>query len=306
MKLSLPNAVTTRVARSSLVAQAHSPKVLFYGGLVLMGATVVTACKGTLKLEGVLDDIKADREDVKSVVERHPDKYSDREITKLNYYVTARGIARVAKLYLPAVSLGVAAVACLTSSHNQLTRRNAGLSAALAATERALDSYRARVRETYGEDKELELWRGEKTETVAVTDDEGRETKSKKKVKIGGGHSPYARIWGRDTTNEWDPQPEYNLAKLRHVQEYMTLRLNSKGHVFLNEVHDELGLSRTTAGQVVGWKSKKYGGSDGYVDFGVLAQGDEIKFLDFVTGREDHIMLDFNVDGEIYREFIDE
>lgn len=301
MKLNIPSAVTTRVANQSLALQKASPRVLFYGGLALMGATVVSAAKNTLKLEGVLEDIKSDREDVISVVKRNPGKYSDRELTKLNAYITFKGAARIAKLYLPAVSLGVAAVACLTTSHNQLMRRNAGLSAALAATERALDSYRSRVREAYGDDRELELFRGERTEMVPVLDDEGRETKSKKKVKVGGGYSPYARLWGQDTTNEWDPHSEYNLAKLRHVQEWGTMRLNHKGHLFLNEVFDELGLDRMPFGAVVGWLSEKNGGQDGFVDFGILETGDQVKFLDFVTGRENHIMLDFNVDGEIWR-----
>lgn len=301
MKISLPNAVTSRVAGTALVAQKHSPQFLFYGGLALMGATVVSACKGTLKLEATLDDIKRDRDDIKAVVAGEPDRYSEKEIARLNVYVTARGLARVAKLYLPAASLGVAAVACLTSSHNQLMRRNAGLSAALAATERALDGYRNRVREAYGDDRELELWRGEKTEERPVLDDEGRETKSKTKVKTGGGHSPYARVWGRDTSTEWDPVSDYNLAKLRTVQEYATMRLNSKGHLFLNEVFDELGLDRTPAGAVVGWLSVKNGGNDGFVDLGVLRQGNEVEWLDFVRGHEDHILLDFNVDGEIWR-----
>lgn len=301
MKLKLPNAVTTRSAKVLLRAQKNSPQVLFYSGLALMGATVVSSARGTLKLEAVLDDIKADREDVQRVADRHPEKYSERDITKLNAYVTVKGAARVAKLYLPAIGLGVAAVSCLTASHNTLSRRNAGLSAALAATERAMESYRGRVREAYGDERELSLWRGESTETVPVLDDEGRETKSTKKVKTGGGHSPYARIWGQDTTNEWDPQPEYNLAKLRSVQEYGTLVLNSKGHLFLNEIFDELGLDRTPAGAVVGWLSKKEGGNDGYVDFGVLEDGAKLSFLDFATGRENHIMLDFNVDGEIWR-----
>lgn len=303
MKFKVPNAVSTRVAHQSLVLQKASPKVLFYSGLVLMGATVVTACKGTLKLEGVLEDVRRDREDVKAAQIRNPEKYSDRDISKLNFYITAKGLARIGQLYLPAVSLGVASVACLTTSHNQLTRRNAGLSAALAATERALDSYRARVRESIGEERELKLWRDEKKVETPITDDEGRETKSTKKVKVGGGMSPYARVWGRDTSNEWDPRPEYNLAKLRHVQEWGTIMLNAKGHLFLNEIHDELGLDRTPAGAVVGWLSPKYGGGDGYVDFGVLSRDEEetIRFLDFVTGREDHILLDFNVDGEIWR-----
>lgn len=301
MKFSLPNAVTTRVARQALMAQKHSPQVLFYSGLVLMGATVVTACKGTLQLEDVLKEVQRDRADIQAVSIKQPEKYSDREITKLNTYVTAKGLAKVAKLYLPSIALGVAAVGCLTSSHNQLTRRNAGLSAALAATERALDSYRNRVREAYGDDRELELYRGVREEKVPVLDDEGRETKSSKKVKTGGGFSPYARLWGQETSPEWDPNPVYNLAKLRAVQEWATIQLNAKGHLFLNEVHDELGLERTTAGQAVGWLSQKYGGKDGYVDFGVLNHDDEAAFLDFVTGREDHIWLDFNVDGEVWR-----
>lgn len=301
MKLSLPNAVTTRFARQVLVTQKHSPQILFYGGLVLMAGTVVTACKGTLELEDVLEDIKRDRADVVDVVRTHPERYSEKQTAKLNVYITMKGLARIGKLYLPAVALGVAAVACLTSSHNQLTRRNAGLSAALAATERALNSYRDRVRDELGDDRELKLWRGERTEKVAQRDKDGNPTDKKTTIKTGGGYSPYARVWGRDTSTEWSPQPEYNLAKLRIVQEYLTLLLNSRGHVFLNDAFDELGLDRTPAGSQVGWMSEKYGGVDGYIDFGVLAPGEEIKFLDFVTGREEHVMLDFNVDGEIWR-----
>jgi Family of unknown function (DUF6353) len=305
MKLSLPNAVTTRAARTALVAQKNSPRILFVTGIALFGGSIVAACQGTLNLEKTLDEIQKQRNDVRDHIEDYPERYSDRQISRLHAYVTAKGVAKIAKLYLPSIALGVAAVGCLTVSHNQLTRRNAGLSAALAATERALDAYRNRVREAYGDDKELELWRGEKTESVPVLDDEGRETKSKTKIKVGGGYSPYSRIWGRDTTFEWDPRPEYNLAKLRSVQEYCTIKLNHYGHLFLNEVYAELGLDHTTAGSQVGWMASKYGGKDGFVDFGVLAPGEEVRWLDFVQGREDHIMLDFNVDGEIWRK-IDE
>lgn len=307
MKLSLPNAVTTRVAKQALVAKKNSPRILFVSGIALMGATVVTACKGTLQLEGVLDDVRKDREDVLAVAEARPEKYSEHDVKKLNMYITGKGMARVAKLYLPSIALGVAAVACLTASHNQLNRRNAGLSAALAATERALDNYRGRVRANLGDDKELELWRGETTETNTITDpDTGKKTKVT--LKNGGGTSPYARVWGRDTSTEWDSEEVYNLAKLRSVQSLMQLKLDSKGHVFLNEVFDELGLERTPAGAVVGWLSEKEGkrlgiNVDGYIDFGVMTNDpeQELRFLDFATGREDHIVLDFNVDGEIWR-----
>jgi hypothetical protein len=301
MKINLPNAITTRAGTLSIVAQKNSPKLLFGAGIVLFGATVVSAAQATLKLDGVLYDIKHDHRAITATADSTPDKWTQKEITKLHAYVSVKGVLHITKLYLPTLSLGVAAISCLTISHNQLTRRNAGLSAALAATERALDKYRHRIREEFGEEKELKLWRGEGTESEAILDDEGRETKSKKKVKVGGGHSPYACLWGRDTSSEWDPTPGYNVAKLRSVQEYATLRLNSRGHLFLNEVLDELGLPRTPAGAVVGWLSQKNGGTDGYVDFGVLVNGEKVQFVDFLTGDEEHIWVDFNVDGEIWR-----
>lgn len=301
MKINLPDAVTSRAGHLSLVAQKNSPKLLFGAGIVLFGATVVSAAQATLKLDDVLESIKSDREDIKEAERAHPENWSEKDVAKLNAYVSVRGVLKITRLYLPTIGLGVAAVSCLTVSHNQLNRRNAGLSAALAATERALDKYRNRIRDEFGEEKELKLWRGEHTEEHPVLDDEGRETKSKKKVKVGGGNSPYARLWGRDTSTEWDPQPEYNLAKLRSVQEYCTMKLNSTGHLFLNEVFDELGLDRSSEGAVVGWLSQKYGGQDGYVSFGVLREGTDVQFVDFLTGDEEHIWLDFNVDGEIWR-----
>lgn len=302
MKFSLPSSVTSKVAMKSLVLQKHSPQVLFYGGLALMGATVVSACQATLKLEGTLDDIRRDREDLKQVVAVHPDKYSDSDITKLNIYITARGAAKLIKLYLPTAVLSVAAVASLTGSNNILNRRNAGLSAALASTERAMAKYRERVIDTYGEEIDRDMMFGSDTIERKTFNADGSESKRTQKVKVyGEGRSPYARIWGQDTSTEWDPIPEYNLAKLRSIQTYMNNVLQSRGHVFLNDVFDELGLDRTPAGSVVGWLSEKNGGKDGYVDLGVLSQGEEVAFVDFMTGHETHLLLDFNVDGEIFR-----
>ena len=82
MKFKLPNAVTTRLAHTTLVAQKHSPQILFASGLVLMGATVITACKGTLALEDVLDEVKKDHDDINRVAASKPEKYSEKEVAK--------------------------------------------------------------------------------------------------------------------------------------------------------------------------------------------------------------------------------
>lgn len=69
-------------------------------------------------------------------------------------------------------------------------------------------------------------------------------------------------------------------------------RLALKGHVFLNEVYDKLGIERTPEGQIVGWVYDK---GSGYIDFGL----DSPESDTFMSGKERSVWLDFNVDGPI-------
>jgi hypothetical protein len=90
----------------------------------------------------------------------------------------------------------------------------------------------------------------------------------------------------------------YNQVFLRAQQCYFNDLLHSRGHVFLNEVYDALGLERSRAGAVVGWVVSKDRG-DNFIDFGIF-DGDRQAVRDFVNGNEGSILLDFNVDGVIY------
>jgi hypothetical protein len=85
---------------------------------------------------------------------------------------------------------------------------------------------------------------------------------------------------------------------LKTQQAYLNDILRIRGHVFLNEVYDALGLERTQAGALVGWISNNVDG-DCYIDFG-LFDGERPRVRDFVNGNERSILLDFNVDGVIY------
>ena len=86
---------------------------------------------------------------------------------------------------------------------------------------------------------------------------------------------------------------------LRRQQDYANEKLRSKGHLFLNEVYDMLGIHRTKAGNVVGWiYDEKNPVGDNYVDFGIYDIHKE-QNRDFVNGIERSILLDFNVDGPI-------
>lgn len=86
---------------------------------------------------------------------------------------------------------------------------------------------------------------------------------------------------------------------LKRQQAHATDRLQDKGHLFLNEVYDMLGMQRTKSGQVVGWiYDKKHPIGDNFVDFGIYDLYKE-KNREFVNGYEPSILLDFNVDGNI-------
>lgn len=52
---------------------------------------------------------------------------------------------------------------------------------------------------------------------------------------------------------EWNRNKGYNRIFIRAQEHYWNDMLNARGHVFLNEIYDGLGLPRIAAGQLVGW-----------------------------------------------------
>lgn len=107
--------------------------------------------------------------------------------------------------------------------------------------------------------------------------------------------SYYARFFDEGCTG-WTKDSEFNLIFLKQQQNYANELLRKKGHLFLNEVYDMLGIPRTKAGQMVGWiYNEKNPIGDNFVDFGI----NNARNKDFVNGYERIILLDFNVDGEI-------
>jgi hypothetical protein len=82
---------------------------------------------------------------------------------------------------------------------------------------------------------------------------------------------------------------------IQHQENYANHKLNAYGHVLLNDVYDSLGFERTAAGAVVGWL--KNGDGDGHIDFGIF----HVNNNRFVNGIERTVLLDFNVDGIVYK-----
>ena len=87
---------------------------------------------------------------------------------------------------------------------------------------------------------------------------------------------------------------------LKRQQNFANEKLQTNGFLFLNDVYEMIGIPKTKAGQIVGWiYDEKNPVGDNFVDFGIYDVNNEAK-RDFVNGYERSILLDFNVDGNIW------
>ena len=287
------------------MVQKHSPEILAGVGVVGVVASGVMACKATLKLNDILDECKETRDKIKEVEENpeFEDRYSTEDAKKdltVNYMQTSM---KIAKLYAPAVLLGSASLGCLLASNDILRKRNAALSAAYMTVDKGFKEYRQRVAERFGEEVEKEIRyniKAQEIETTVVNED-GSEAVVKETVNVMDPnlYSDYARFFD-EASPYWQNDPEYNLMFLKAQQQYANDLLKSRGRLFLNEVYEMLGIDKTKAGQIVGWVYNKENPSgDNFVDFGIYDMSKE-RVRAFVNGYEPNILLDFNVDGNIW------
>jgi len=283
----IPTSITNGLARHILVAQKNSPKVLFVAGIAGVVGSTFLACRATLKLSEKLEDFTYDIEQVKGMkTDEIAPAPSAFEYNKELAYVYAKNTLELTKLYAPAVILGSLSIGALTTSHVTLTRRNASLTAAYSALQMSFDAYRDRVRKEVGVNKELDI-------RHSVEEIDNPDGKGKLKVVGDKTYSPYARFFDEGCP-DWQKNPEYNRLFLKCQQTYLNDLLHARGHVFLNEVYDRLGIERTPEGQVVGWVANSDG--DNFIDFGIF-EGSYLNELDFYEPR---MLLDFNVDGVIW------
>ena len=283
--------VVRKASRASLIAKKYSPIAMTAAGIVGVVVASVMACKATLKLEEVVADAQTEIENVHIDQELHPQVDHRRDLAMAN----GRSAFNFAKLYGPSVVVGSVAISGLIGGQTIMWKRNTGLALAYEAVSKSYEAYRARVVEDLGQDRDRDYARGT-IKNIKEVDSEGNETVNEVDNGRPYNASEYARFYD-DGSKNWSKLPENNLLFLRSVQNHMNDLLNLRGHVFLNEVYDALGIPRTSAGAVVGWVLN--GGGDNYIDFGIYDASVE-KRRDFVNGRERSIFLDFNVDGVIY------
>lgn len=308
MKTELVEKVSRSFHKVGFKFKKHSPEILAVVGVVGTVASGVMACKATLKVNDIVDEAKETIETIHDAVENHRhtsdgEEYTQEVANKDLSIVYVQTGWKFAKLYGPAVALGVASIACLVGSNQILRKRNIALAAAFKAVDTSFKEYRGRVVDRFGKELDRELRFGIKAKEVeeTVVDEKGKETTVTKTVEVvdpNTAHDLYSIVWCEGNTG-WTKSAELNKFFLIQTQNQANDKLRLQGKLTLNEVYDMLGAPRTKYGQLAGWVyTEDESAGDNFVDFG-LFDVHKPKACDFVNGLERAVILDFNCIGNL-------
>ena len=316
MKTELVNKVSRSVNKIGLKLKKHSPEILITVGVVGTVASVVLACKATLKVNEVLEEAKETIDVIHNTAETYEVKsadaddavageivYTKEDANKDLLIVYAQTGWKLTKLYAPSVAVGALSIGCMLASNNILRKRNVALATAFAGAVNDLKEYRGRVIERFGKDMDRELRYNIKAKEIEerVVDEKGNETVVTKTVEVvdpNALHSMYSVVFCEGNLG-WTRNAELNKVFLIQQQNYANDKLKAKGYITLNEVYEMIGAQTTAYGQLAGWVWTEDGSiGDNFVDFGIFDVYNE-KACDFINGIEKSVILDFNCIGNI-------
>lgn len=299
-KTEIMKSVNGVASKTVMKLKKHSPEILVVAGIAGTVVSAVLACKATTKVAEILDETNGTLDTIHEGMKTgaiNGQEYTTEDGKKDTVVVYAQTGMKLAKLYGPAIILGTLSITSILASNNILRKRNVALGAAYAAIDKSFKEYRGRVIERFGEQVDNELKYGikaKKFEEIEVDPETGKEKKVKKTVMVADPNlqSDYAVYFDNKSRN-YETNPDYNRMFLKAQQAFANDKLQTRGHLFLNEVLDDLDLPRTPAGQIVGWTKD---GPDGYVNFRIVEVERETE-----DGRhEPALLLDFNVEGNIW------
>lgn len=311
MNIKIPEKAVKILSKAQGSLSKHSPEIWLGAGIVAIIGGTIWACQSSRKVDRVIEvhqeDMDAlknalnEAEEMRTEAAKANEEFDDSDLMTVKQYktecikCTMTTVGDFFYLYGPSVLLIAGGIGMIINGHRILCQRNATLLAAYSTLETSFAEYRKRVSDRYGADVENDIYTGTTytTETHTEVDENGKKKKVKENIAIPGASvSPYATMFSHDTTTEWTNSPDYNRTFLLCQQNIANNQLHSRGHLFLNEVYDLLGIDHTSTGAVCGWILPEHptDEADEYIDFGIVDPRDE-------TGD---ILLDFNCQGLIY------
>ena len=295
--MSITTAFYTGVARIS----KHAPTILSVTASAGVIATGYLAWKAGTRFE----DVEGRDWDRRKECLKNADIIPDEDVPKIERKNRILFILDTVRTVAPAAIVGAATITMIYFSNSISKKRLAAMGAAYATLQTAFDGYKRTMVEALGKESVEKILKpklpnvGKSAEEILSSDNKSDAANvSDAVVNSLKALSPYARIIAEESSTCWDPNEDYTSQNLAAVQLWANRRLERKGHLFLNEVFDQLGLSRTREGAVVGWL--KNGEGDGYVSFGDFDASIYRVPSDDYTRVDSNFIVDFNVDGVIW------
>lgn len=295
--MSITTAFYTGVARIS----KHAPTILSVTASAGVIATGYLAWKAGTRFE----DVEGRDWDRRKECLRNADTIPDEDVPKIERKNRILFILDTVRTVAPAAIVGAATITMIYFSNSISKKRLAAMGAAYATLQTAFDGYKRTMVEALGKESVDKILKpklpnvGKSAEEILSSDNKSDAANvSDAVVNSLKALSPYARIIAEESSTCWDPNEDYTSQNLAAVQLWANRRLERKGHLFLNEIFDQLGLSRTREGAVVGWL--KNGEGDGYVSFGDFDASIYRVPSDDYTRVDSNFIVDFNVDGVIW------
>lgn len=295
--MSITTAFYTGVARIS----KHAPTILSVTASAGVIATGYLAWKAGTRFE----DVEGRDWDRRKECLRNADTIPDEDVPKIERKNRILFILDTVRTIAPAAIVGAATITMIYFSNSISKKRLAAMGAAYATLQTAFDGYKRTMVEALGEESVDKILKpklpnvGKSAEEILSSDNKSDAANvSDAVVNSLKALSPYARIIAEESSTCWDPNEDYTSQNLAAIQLWANRRLERKGHLFLNEVFDQLGLSRTREGAVVGWL--KNGEGDNYVSFGDFDASIYRVPSDDYTRVDSNFIVDFNVDGVIW------
>jgi len=295
--MSITTAFYTGVARIS----KHAPTILSITASAGVIATGYLAWKAGTRFE----DVEGRDWDRRKECLKNADIIPDEDVPKIERKNRILFILDTVRTVAPAAIVGAATITMIYFSNSISKKRLAAMGAAYATLQTAFDGYKRTMVEALGKESVEKILKpkipnvGKSAEEILSSDNKSDSANvSDAVVNSLKALSPYARIIAEESSTCWDPNEDYTSQNISAVQLWANRRLERKGHLFLNEVFDQLGLSRTREGAVVGWL--KNGEGDNYVSFGDFDASIYRVPSDDYTRVDSNFIVDFNVDGVIW------
>lgn len=284
-------------------ASQKSPEILLVAGLVGVAAGFVMAAVESPKVKQVVEETKAELEDVTKLEEANDIPKSKRFQHVMK--VIVKGVWKFIRVFGAAIGIEAAGIGFIIWSYAIKQKRYLGALSTVELLTSSFAAYRKRVVADAGEDKDFEYLTGTKKKLVKkiIEHEDGTTETIKEKeftaeeIPSQPGENLYGRFFDEfnNPGGNWTKSPLSNAAWLKAVEKQANYILESRGWLYLNELYMMLGYEPTWYGGIVGWlKEGEINGIPvaGHISF-------RCKDIYKTNPTERSYFLDFNCDGVI-------